>query len=190
MAQLPATRKNQGGALATRREHPLERLSRDFDALFGRMLGGSLAPFDQDTGSVRLWDFDVTENDKEITVRAEVPGFEPNELDVRLDNGMLTIKAEKEQKGDREEEYRGFFRSVTLPPDIDTEKAQATHRNGVLELHIPRAEGAQPKRIQVQGQKGQQALSGQVEASASQGGKQGQQAKNQAGATASASAKK
>jgi Hsp20/alpha crystallin family len=147
-------------------------------------------------GSVRLWDFDVTENDKEIVVRAEVPGFEPNELDVRLDNGMLTIKAEKEQKGDRQEEYRSFVRSITLPPDIDTEKAQATCRNGVLELHIPRAEGAQPKRIQVQGQQGatgqpgQQALSGQAGASASQADKQGQQGRNQAGATASASAKK
>jgi HSP20 family protein len=152
MAQVPATRRSQGGQLAARGEHPLERLRRDFDTLFGRLWGGLLAPFDRDVEPMRVWDFGVTENDREVVVRAEVPGFEPNELDVRIDNGVLIIKAEKEQKGDGQEEYRSFYRSITLPPGIDADKAQATYRNGVLELHIPRAEGAQPKRIQVQGQ--------------------------------------
>jgi len=46
--------------------------------------------------------------------------------------------------------YRSFYRSVTLPSAINTEKAQATYRNGVLELHIPRAEGAQPRHIKLQ----------------------------------------
>jgi DNA-binding NtrC family response regulator len=157
-----------------------QRLQRDFDTLFERLLGGRLAPFEQDFGSMRLWDFDVTENDKEIVVRAELPGFEPNELDVQFNQDVLTIKAEKQQKGDREEEYRSFYRTVTLPPGIKADKAQATYRNGVLELHIPRSEEAQPKRIRVEGQ----------QAAAGQAGNQGQQAGSQAGATESAKAKK
>jgi HSP20 family protein len=173
--------------LAARGGHPLERLRRDFGTLFDRLWSGWLAPFDQDFESMRVWDFDVTENDREIVVRAEVPGFEPNELDVQLNNNVLTIKAEKEQKGDGQEEYRSFYRSITLPPGVNADKAQATYRNGVLELHIPRAEGAQPKHIQVQGQ---QAASNQAGAAAPQAGHPGRPASNQAGATASEKAKK
>ncbi len=145
---------------AARREHPLERLSRNFDTLFGRMMGGSMTPFGQEEGSLRLWDFDVSEGDKEVTVRAEVPGFEPNEIDVRIDNGTLTIKAEKEQKGEGREEYRSFVRSVTVGPDVDADKAHASYRNGVLELRIPRTESARPKRIPIHGHQGTTVESG------------------------------
>ena len=167
MAQVPATRRNQG-AMAPRRLHPLERLHRDFDTLFDRLMTGSMAPFEPEMELMRVWDFGVTENDKEIAVRAELPGFEENEIDIQMSNNILTIRAEKEQRGDQQEEYRSFVRSLTLPSGIDAEKAQATYRNGVLELHIPRAQGAQPRRIRVQGQgqeqgQGQQALSGQSE---------------------------
>jgi HSP20 family protein len=153
MAQALATRTNQDkGGVAARREHPLQRLQQDFDTLFGRLLGGRLATFDQDLAATRMWEFDVSENDKEIFVRAELPGFEEKELDIQINHEVLTIKAEKDQKSDGREEYRSFYRSITLPAGIDAEKAQASYRNGVLELHIPRAEGAQPKRIKVQGQ--------------------------------------
>jgi len=151
MAQLPANRRNQGGPLSTHREHPLERLQRDFDTLFGRLWGGWLAPSPRDVESLRVWDFDVTENDREMVVRAEMPGFEENEIEVQLDNDVLTIKAEKEQKGDGQQEYRSFFRSIALPAGIEADKAQATYRNGVLELHIPRREASQARRIRIQG---------------------------------------
>jgi HSP20 family protein len=152
MAQEMATRGNQGGPLAQRRaQHPLQQLRQDFDAVFGPLLGGW---FDRDLETMRVWDFDVKEDDKEITVRAEMPGFEENEVDVQINDNVLTIRAQKEQKGDGREEYRSFFRSVVLPTGIDADKAQATYRNGVLELHIPRAEGAGPKRIKLQGQQG------------------------------------
>ena len=152
MAQVPATRTGQGGRLAAREENPLQRLQQNFDTLFGRLMGGWLAPFDQDIGSLRVWDFDINENDQEIVVRAELPGFEPNELDVQINNGALTIKAEKEKKANGHEEYRSFLRTVALPSGISADQAQATYRNGVLELHIPRAEGNKPKHISVQGE--------------------------------------
>jgi HSP20 family protein len=156
---------NQGRQMATRGSHPLERLRREFETLFGPMW----SPWEQETGEMRFWDFDVREGENEIMVRAEVPGFEPNELDVEMHNDTLTIKAEKQHTGDRGEEYRSFYRSISLPGGVDTEKAQATYRNGVLELHIPRAAGASPRRIQVQAEQGggqPQQVSGQVGASA------------------------
>ena len=194
-AQLPATQQNRGGRLAARREHPLRRLQQDFDTLLSRLVGGWLAPFDEDLGSMRVWDFDVTENDKEIVVRAELPGFEENELNVQINHDVLTIKAEKEQKGNGQEEYRSFSRSVVLPPGIDAEKVQATYRNGVLELHIPRAAGAQPKQIKVQGQQGatgqqgQQALPGATGAASGQGRAQGRQPRSMASAASGESEK-
>src|SRR5690242_5146218 len=142
MAQVPSTQRGQGGQMTPRREHPLMRLQRDFDNLFNSLWGGGLAPFDQEFGNMRIWDFNVKEDEKEIVVRAEMPGFEQNEIDVQINNDTLTIKAEKEQKGNGREEYRSFFRTITLPGGTNTEKAQATYRNGVLELHFPRSEEA------------------------------------------------
>lgn len=172
MANLPVHQGNRGGSLdRQRQQHPLDLFRREMDSLFARFFGGGWpAPFEEDFGQMRGWGFDVDENDKEIVVRADVPGFEENELDVRLDNDVLTIKAEKEQKGDGQEEYRSFFRQVSLPSGIDAEKVQAGYRNGVLELHIPRPEGSRAKRIPVQGQ---QAGSGQHALTDKSGAKEG-----------------
>jgi len=188
MAQVPATRSNQGGRMAPRREHPLQRMQRDFEALFGRLWGGWLAPLEQEFEPLRVWDFDVSDNDKEIVVRAEVPGFTENELEVNINNNVLTIKAEKEQKGDGQQEYRSFYRTVVLPPVINPDKVQATYQNGVLELHIPKAEEAQPRRINIQGQ--QAATGQQGQPSTGQAGNEGQQASKQAGTRATEKAQK
>jgi len=152
MAQVPATRRDQGGRLAARREHPLERLHRDFDSLLAQLWGGWLTPVEQDLETMRMWDFGIKEDDREIVVRAELPGFEENEIDVQINNDVLTIKAEKQQKDEQHEEYRNFYRSIALPSGVDAGKARAAYRNGVLELHIPRAEEARPRRIAVEGQ--------------------------------------
>jgi HSP20 family protein len=167
MAQVPATQRDQGGRLSTRWEHPLERFRRDFDNLFGSMF---LSPFEQEAEALRLWDFSVKENDKEVIVRAEVPGFEPDELDVQLSNGVLTIKAEKEQKGNGAEEYRSFFRSVTLPPGTAAENVKANYRNGVLEVRVPREEGARAKHITIEGQRPEPGSKNQPESQAQQKG--------------------
>jgi HSP20 family protein len=176
MAQPPAPRRSQGGSLITRGPHPLDIFRRQFDDLFDRMWSSMLAPFGQDVGAGRGWGFDVDQTDKEVVVRADVPGFEEKELDVRLDNDVLTIQAEKEQKGVGQQQYRSFYRSVSLPPGVDAEKAQATYRNGVLELHFPRPEGSRAKRIAVQGEP----ASRQAPASKAGNGSPGQQAAQKA----------
>jgi HSP20 family protein len=183
MALIPASKGNQGGPVASRSEHPLRRLRRELDSLFGTQ--GWLAPFEEDFETLRVWDFNVTESDKEIVVRAEMPGFDESELDVRVQDNALTIKAEKEQKGEGREEYRSFYRSIALPAGVQADNAQATYRNGVLELHIPRSEQAQPKRIKVLGQ---QSSSEQGKGAAP--ANTPQQSASQSGASAGANAKK
>jgi len=153
MANQPVPSARRGGELTRRRaQHPLDLFRSRMDDLFERYFGGSLIPFDEDLDQMRVWDFNVQEDDKEIVVRAEIPGFDEKDLDVQLSNDMLTIKAEKEQKDEGREEYRSFYRTVALPQDINPDQVQASYRNGVLEMHIPRAEGRQARRIEVKGQ--------------------------------------
>jgi HSP20 family protein len=115
---------------------------------------------EEDFGSRRFWDLDLEEGDNELLVRAEVPGFQPNELDVQLNNDVLTIKAEKKQEAkegeaagkSHERRYMRYERRITLPPGTNPEKAEAHYQNGVLELRIPRSEAAKGRRIQIAGQ--------------------------------------
>lgn len=143
---LPVQR-NKGSNLANRGEYPLDELRRKFNRLWNNWL----TPF-EDFGSTRTWDLGMEETDKEIVVRADVPGFEENELNVRLDSDVLTIEAEKEQKEQGREQYRSFYRAVALPAGINPDQASATYRNGVLELHFPRSEGTHVRRIPIGGQ--------------------------------------
>jgi HSP20 family protein len=96
----------------------------------------------------------VTENDNEIVVRAAMPGFDANDIDMQVRGDTLTISGEKKQQGEQRESFSRFRRSVTLPAGVDTDKAQAKFHNGLLELRLPVKEEARAKRIQVQGRTG------------------------------------
>jgi len=144
---LPTLWRNQSGGLTAR---PLAEFRQQMDDLFTRFFGRSLLPFDGDYEQMRAWDFEVEDKDNEIVVKAEVPGFEGNEIDVQVNNGFLTIKAEKKQKKGEEETYRTYRRTITLPCAVKEDKATATCRNGVLELHLPKTEATKAKRIPIQ----------------------------------------
>jgi len=144
---LPALWRNKRRGLTTR---PLAEFRQQMGDLFSRFFGQSLLPFEGHYEEMLEKDFDVDDKDNEIVVKAEVPGFEANEIDVQLDNGFLTIKAEKKEKKDDEESYRSYRRTVTLPCGIKEDKATATCRNGVLELHLPKTEGSKTKHIPIQ----------------------------------------
>jgi HSP20 family protein len=181
MASLIPWGRGRGrhGDLPMRRTHPLSQLQDQFDALWDRFFSGWPMPVEEEFGSERFWDLDMEEGDNEVIVRAEVPGFEPNDLDIQVNNDILTIKAEKKQEskekeaaGQRERRYAMYRRTITLPPGTNPDKAEANYRSGVLELHIPRSKEAQGKRITVQGQgQPQGTVSGQS-ATARSGAKQ------------------
>src|SRR5687767_2431702 len=105
MAQLIPRR--MAGGLA-----PLARMRHSFERLFDRVFGRDMLPVGDELEEVRLWDFDVQDTDKEVVVRAEIPGFSRDEMDIAVNDNVLTIKAEKREKSDGQESYRNFYRSV------------------------------------------------------------------------------
>jgi HSP20 family protein len=100
---------------------------------------------------------DVVENDGVVNVRLNLPGVNPDDVNIEIDGDLLTISGELgdtvEQEGDqfyyRERCQGAFKRSLRVDDTIDTEHAEATFENGVLTLSLPKLPEAQPKRIKV-----------------------------------------
>ncbi len=101
---------------------------------------------------------DIRETDKAFIITADVPGVDPKDIEVNMENGVLTIRGErKEEKEEEKEGYkriervRGtFYRRFTLPDTADAEKISAKSKNGVLEITIPKQEKVQPRKIEVE----------------------------------------
>ncbi len=100
---------------------------------------------------------DVYERNGDVIVKSEIPGISEKELEVILDDGILTIKGERNLEEEVKEEdyyrieraYGAFQRRVRVPAGVDPEKIKAFYADGVLEVKIPRAEMEEPKRIKV-----------------------------------------
>jgi HSP20 family protein len=103
---------------------------------------------------------DIEETDKELYVKADLPGVEPNNVEVTVVEGALVIKGEKkeekEEKGKnyhRVERFAGqFYREIALPTGVECEKIVATHSKGVLTVTIPKKPNALPKKIVIKGE--------------------------------------
>lgn len=100
---------------------------------------------------------DILERDNAYVVNLEVPGVKQDDLEITLDDGVLTVKGErsftqetdKEQYHRVERRYGSFRRSITLPSRTKADAIEATFENGVLQIVVPKAEEAKPRRIQV-----------------------------------------
>src|SRR3989475_9874122 len=100
---------------------------------------------------------DVYEDEHNITLKIEVPGIDEKDIDIRVENNLLTVHGERKiEKEEREENYRrverqygSFTRTFTLPNTVDTENVQATYDKGVLKITLPKKAEAKPKQIKV-----------------------------------------
>jgi HSP20 family protein len=100
---------------------------------------------------------DVVEQENAVTVKAELPGFSADQIDVRIEGNMLLLKGEvrkDEEKGEgqyhiRERSMSSFQRSISLPAEVDPNKTEATFENGILTLTLAKHEHAMPKRIEI-----------------------------------------
>lgn len=105
---------------------------------------------------------DIFENKDQIVLEAELPGMKPEDVNISIENNVLTIhgerKFEKKDEGDNfhrvERSYGSFTRSFTLPPTVNSENAQAEFENGVLRLTLAKREEAKPRRIEIKGASG------------------------------------
>ena len=125
----------------------LDNVSRWFDDFFvGPSFGGSTLPA-----------VDVRESDSEYLMEVELPGLTEKDIEVKLDNNLLTISSRKEEKKEerkngyimRERKAASFSRSFVLPEGVDREKISAEFKNGVLNLSFPKTPTAKPKSIEV-----------------------------------------
>ena len=116
--------------------------------------------------SPRDWNFDapavdVKETPEAYEIKAALPGWKADDVDVTIDKGVVTLKGEVKQESDdkpengpakwhsREIRRSSFVRSFTLPVEVQTDKAEAQFDNGVLTLNLPKAEVVKPKQIKI-----------------------------------------
>jgi HSP20 family protein len=176
-----------------------EEMDRALGSFFGPQSGSSFPWAGAGAQSMANWSpsMDVYETDKEIVVKAEVPGVEPEDIEVYCTDDALILRGETRREDERQEgnthriERRSgrFERQIPLPPGAIPDQAQANFRNGVLELRIPKSEEARQRvrRIPVGGVTGSK---GGEAGSPPAGGARQEKAKEQTSPAGSKDAKK
>lgn len=134
-----------------------QTMDRLFDEAFARPFASAWAD-GYEAGAPAL---DVIQTDNEIVVKATLPGVKPEDVQVSVANGVLSIRGEMREVKDkeqatyhlRERRYGAFARSINLPTDVDADKAHADFEDGVLTLTLPKSEQVKPKTIVVKARK-------------------------------------
>jgi HSP20 family protein len=135
----------------------LSSLRNDLDSLFELPLSGSFGRAGQ---LFNGWSpaLDLYQNNDNVVAVVELPGMKKENIEISLHDGMLTIAGERKHeatngngdKAERSERYVGKFRrSISLPVRVDANKVNATYRDGILTVTLPKAEEAKPKQIKV-----------------------------------------
>lgn len=135
---------------------PLQELKKEMDRLFQEFFGKTWLP--------ERWEsiewmpaVDISETENEIIVKADLPGVKPDDIEISLSENILTIKGEKKREEEEKKEnfyrveryYGSFMRSISLPCDVDEEKIQATYKDGVLRIVLPKKPEEKKKVIKV-----------------------------------------
>ena len=141
--------------------YPEERYLRsDYFDNFGDVFNGFFRPplTHRSVRKARIPAVDVAETDTAYQVKAELPGIRKEDLDVTVDDGVLTIKAEHNDNQEQtengqlirqERSYEKFARSLRLGANVDEETITAEYRDGVLHITLPKAKEVQPRKVEV-----------------------------------------
>ncbi len=130
-----------------------DEVNRLFNDFFGEVSVPSWFSSNKEAAFALSPAIDVTENDKEFKISAELPGMDSKDVQINVADGYVTIKGEKKQEQKEEKEgyfrqersYGSFQRVVALPDNANLDKAEAVAKNGVLTINIPKKAGAQSK---------------------------------------------
>jgi len=143
-----APRKRGDVTIDQEEEHPLTLFERNMNRMFDEFFGGfGLAPTWESGWSAFSPQVDIVDSDQEIKVSVELPGLDEKDIDVSLSYDMLTISGEKHQeKEDKgknhyrmERSYGSFKRAIPIPCEVNMEAIEATFKNGVLSVVLPKA---------------------------------------------------
>ncbi len=156
MTKLPVERETMEPSF-TRTWHPFESLHREIDRLFDdfgldlrwpsrRSLFAAEPLFRRELTWAKMPAADVVENDKAYEITAELPGMDEKNIEVKVTDGVLTMKGEKqEEKEEKKKDYYlqersfgSFQRSFELPESVDTDKIEASFKKGVLTVTLPK----------------------------------------------------
>ncbi len=161
---LPWKKHNDVAVRREREDNPFSLLHRQVNELFDNF-------FDDFSGSQFLAakseicpSFDVTETDDGIEINAELPGMDEKDIDVSLDNNVLTVKGEKKQEHEEkkkdhhvsERSYGMFQRSFSLPSGLEHDRIKANFKNGVLKITMPKSKEAKENRKKIEIQQDQE----------------------------------
>jgi HSP20 family protein len=124
---------------------------------FNRLFGDALTRLPGEGVSPWAPAVDIYEEADRIVLRAEIPGVGKDDIEVKMENGTLTVRGEKKQEKEVDTDtahrierfYGSFSRSFVLPTSVDAENIKATYKDGVLEVVVPKAEEAKPRKIKV-----------------------------------------
>jgi HSP20 family protein len=141
-------------------DHPFYSLQRDMNSLFDNFFRGfNVAPRGFSGGEMERFtpSIDVKESEKEFMIKAELPGVEEKDIEVTVTDDSVTIKGEKkEEKEDKnrnyyymERSYGSFSRVIPLETAIESGKAQASFKNGILDVKIPKNQSAKAKETKI-----------------------------------------
>jgi HSP20 family protein len=135
----------------------LQRLRTEMDRLFEQAFGEG----GESGWRMSAWapPVDLYETDDAFVVKAELPGLSKDDIHVEVHDHTLSLRGERKHEAEvkedryqrRERVYGSFQRAIWLPTMVDAEKIQASFKDGVLELRLPKSEAAKPKRIAIQG---------------------------------------
>ena len=135
----------------------LSRMEQEMEDMFGRFFRGWPWPRGEAEKLGSAPSVDVIDHKNEVVLRADLPGLTEKDIELTLQEGAVTIRGQrKEEREAKEEDYYccerwsgSFSRSLMLPPGVETEKASATFKNGVLEIHFPKTKEAETRKIEV-----------------------------------------
>ncbi len=131
----------------------------NFHDQMNRLFADSLLRLRPDESALTSWapEVDIYETEHELVVKADLPEMTEKDLDIRVENNVLTIRGERKMEKSVSEDkylrversYGSFSRSFSLANTVNTEAIKADYRNGVLTVSIPKREEAKPKQIKV-----------------------------------------
>lgn len=141
-------------------ENAMVRFREEFENLFDRFFRPEFGTSMLESWPARFgWGprMDLAETDNDVTVKVEVPGIDPKDIDINVTGDVLTVRGEKRQESERkdanvvfmERQYGSFSRSVHLPTSVDPEKIDAVYKDGVLTITMGKLPGARPKKVSV-----------------------------------------
>ena len=133
-----------------------DRMRREMDRVWDSFFEGTVERRAKEE-SVWLPSVDVSETKNDLVVKAELPGMDPKDIDITLSDSHLMIKGQKKhEKEEKDEDYHfversygSFVRAVHLPKEVKHDKINASYKNGVLKIVLPKSEEAKTKEVKI-----------------------------------------